>query len=634
MTPESSNTARKILEYLPKSGPSFYIFIAAIIMAFSLGWIFSGNDLSKHDHNLQEQVQTAGPSAWTCSMHPQIKLPDSGKCPICFMDLIPVVNSGDDELRERELKMSKTAVELAKITTTPVIRDFATAEIRLSGKINFDETRLAYIAARVPGRIDKLFVNYTGTTVDENDPMVQLYSPELLSARQELIQAKLAFSKVNSNSSPIFQSTLEATLEAAREKLRLLGLSSNQIEAMDSPDEPTDHINLYAPIGGTVIHMNAKEGVYVKTGTPIYTIADLSTVWVLFDAYETDLVWLNRSQEIEFESLAMPGDKYKGKISFIDPIINDQTRSVKVRVIADNANGKLKPGMFVTGVVKSQLDLKGNIVSSNDKENSSAPLLIPATAPLLTGQRAVVYLQVSDNDKVIFEGREIELGAKAGDYYIVKSGLSEGELVVTNGAFKLDSELQIQARPSMMNPKEDALADQHLKQKQPQDKSDYKNVELQTVKTSQESLTELSPVYENYFEIQMALADDELPGATESYTNLLKSVKAVKISAFEGESHITWMDLSSEIIKYSELGAKAVNIQKAREAFRDLSTSIIDLNKKLGHGGHRSYYLTYCPMAFNNKGAHWLQTVDTVYNSFYGDQMLRCGSIKDTLKPR
>ncbi len=397
----------------------------------------------------------------------------------------------------RHLVLSETARKLAAIQVAPVEKKFVTSQIRMFGKVDYDETRLAYIAARVPGRLDRLYVDYTGITVKKGDHLVYLYSPELLTAQEELIQALRGVENIRKSAIKSIREASLATLEAAREKLRLWGLTPSQIKKIERQKKPSDHITIYAPISGTVIHKNAVEGMYVDTGTRIYTIADLAWVWVKLDAYEADIMWVRYGQEVELMTEAYPGEKFKGRISFIDPILNAKTRTVAVRVNVDNRDGKLKPGMFVRAVVHSKVAKGGKVmdpglagkwispmhpeviknkpgkcdicgmplVRAEDlgyvkAEPKEAPLVVPATAPLITGKRAVVYVQMPDN-KTMFEGREIVLGPRAGDYYLIRAGLKEGELVVVNGNFKIDSAMQIQAKPSMMNPEGGAAAPVH-----------------------------------------------------------------------------------------------------------------------------------------------------------------------------
>lgn len=494
--------------------------MAAVLVgiAFFAGYFFSS--VSQKPRPGSEQAQSASQEVsqqwWTCSMHPQIRQPKPGKCPICFMDLIPVSVSGG-EIEQRQISLSQEAVKLMELETSVVERKFVTAEIRMVGKIDYDETRVKNITAWVPGRIDRLYVDFTGITVSKGDHMVYLYSPQLISAQAELLQAAKAAENIKPDTSELINRSILATLEAAREKLRLLGLTQQQIVDIEKSAQPVDHITIYAPIGGLVIDKNAAEGMYVDTGTIIYTIADLSRLWVRLDAYESDLPWIRYGQEIEFTTQAYPGEIFTGTISFIDPVLNPNTRTVKLRVNVDNPDGKLKPEMFVRAIVRANVAQGGRVMDPQMSGKwicpmhpdivktkpakcdicgmdlvtteslgyvkvdipAEAPLVIPASAPLITGTRAVVYVQVSQTEKPTYQGREVVLGPRAGDYYIVESGLEEGEIVVIYGNFKIDSELQIQAKPSMMNPQGGVMPAGHqhegVQMKRETDLSDVKS---------------------------------------------------------------------------------------------------------------------------------------------------------------
>ena len=428
-------------------------------------------------------------------MHPHIHREGPGQCPICGMDLVPVrqdeKQSTGSKDKSRQLSVSPAQKALMRIETTPVERRFPTASLRLAGKVTYDETNLAYITAWIPGRIDELFVDYTGLSVNKGDHMVQLYSPELYSAQEELLQALRGVSAMSNSGLDSLRAVAEGTVSAARDKLRLWGLTAAQIRRIEKTNKPSEHVTIYSPAAGVVIHKNAQQGMYVETGTRIFTIANLSSVWVQLDAYESDLQWLRYGQQVDFTTEAFPGETFKGRVVFIDPVLNAKTHTVKVRVNVDNSDQRLKPEMFVRAVVAAGLandgklvdeDLTGRWVSPMHPEilrdepgkcpvcgmdlvtteslgftqgggmNMTAPLVIPATAALLTGKRAVVYVEDVDSQWPTYIGREVILGARAGDDYVVVSGLKEGDHVVTSGNFKIDSALQIQAKPSMMNP--------------------------------------------------------------------------------------------------------------------------------------------------------------------------------------
>ncbi len=337
--------------------------VAVAILAFSFGALFFNGEqpvTDLHDHS--QSAKADEPTVWTCSMHPQIKLPKSGKCPICFMDMIPLDTGPGDDVGPRQLRMSETAKSLARIQTTPAEYAFAEAEIRMVGKVTYDETKLSFITAWVPGRLDRLYADFTGITVKKGDHMVSMYSPELLAAQEELLQSISAIEALGRSASSVLKSTADATLMATREKLRLFGLSADQIEAIETNQMPSDHLTINAPIGGIVIHKDAQEGMYVKTGTRIYTIADLTKLWVMFEAYESDLPWLRYGQQVSFTSLSFPGESFEAIISFIDPVVNPKTRTVQVRAVIENKNLKLKPDMFVRGFVKSRIDGTGRVI--------------------------------------------------------------------------------------------------------------------------------------------------------------------------------------------------------------------------------------------------------------------------------
>ena len=461
------------------------VIVAAIAAAFVLG-LTMGRQADQPGPG--EAVTGAGGEHvewWTCSMDPEVRSPKPGRCPKCGMALIPLKRQASDEGGTAELTLSPRAAKLAEVEVAPVERRPATAEVRMVGKVRYDETRLGYVTARVPGRLDRLFVDFTGAAVKQGDATASIYSPELLAAQEELIQAVKAAEDLAGSTVPGVQEMTRNTADAARAKLRLWGLSDEQVREIERSRTAADHVTLNAPISGVVVEKNVLEGAYVETGTRIFTIADLSTVWIVLDAYESDLAWIRYAQPVEFATDALPGEVFTGRIAFIEPVLDDATRTVKVRLNAPNARGRLKPEMFVHAVVRASIDADGSIVSPDlagkwisprhpevikDAPGlcdvcgaplvraetlgyaaagaPGQPLVIPASAPIITGKRAVVYVRTAAGS---YEGREVALGPRAGGYYVVAGGLAEGEQVAVRGNFKIDSALQIQAKPSAMN---------------------------------------------------------------------------------------------------------------------------------------------------------------------------------------
>ncbi|MHC5088699.1 MAG: efflux RND transporter periplasmic adaptor subunit [Planctomycetota bacterium] len=463
------------------------LLVAVGVLFFAGGYLLHG---LRSEPKIADVKAGVAESVWTCSMHPQIREDKPGKCRLCDMDLIPLTPDADDGGGiSGAISFSPEAAKLMEIQTSVVERKALSHQVRLVGKIAQDETRTKTITAWVPGRIDRLFVDYTGITVRPGDHMVELYSPELITAQAEFLQSLKSVEGLD-DSSELVANSIRQTFQAAREKLALLGLTEQQIADIEKAGKPLDRLTIYAPMGGIVIEKMASEGAYVKTGTPIYTIADLSKLWVLLDAYESDLPWIQYGQSVQFSTPSLPGEAFTGRISFISPVLNDRTRSVKVRAVVENPGGKLKPNMLVSAYVETPVTEQGPSIATDlagkwicpmhgeivkdaagmcdicqmdlvaaetlglvKEADNSLPLAVPASAVLITGRaldKAVVYAKVEGADKPTFLGKEVSLGPRAGDYYIVKDGLMEGERVVTHGNFKIDSEMQIQARPSMM----------------------------------------------------------------------------------------------------------------------------------------------------------------------------------------
>jgi Cu(I)/Ag(I) efflux system membrane fusion protein len=661
-----TNLMRAVRSRLGTSGGGLAV-VAAVLVAFVLGFSLRGGDNGSSSSNTADASLEAEEEQWyTCSMHPEVRMPEpDDQCPICFMDLIPVPGSGSVQSAGLPssggggIELSPEAAALIAVETVPVTRRPLTHRVRMVGQVAYDETRLSYLTAYAGGRLDRMYVDYTGVVVREGDHLAEIYSPELLVARQELVEARRAFGRVTTDSSPIARDTARAVLDAARERLRLLGLTPEQIEAAEAGRVPegqnADHVTLYAPSGGVVIEKHAKPGSYVNEGDPLYTIADLSQVWVMLEAYESDLPWLRYGQEVEFTVAGTGDETFTGRIAFIDPTLDPTTRTVDVRVNVENPGGRLRPGVFVRASVLSRIAKAGRVmdpelagkwispmhpevirdepgdcpvcgmdlVRADDwfeslgyepAEAITAPLIVPQSAVLRTGTRGVIYVQVQNDPAPQFEGRTVELGPSGEGFVIVRDGLAEGELVVSRGNFQIDSALQIQAKPSMMNP----APGSDLASEQAGPPREHVGG------PAADAIRELVTAVFAYTE---ALAADDATKAGQTTATIREAFDALQQAEVPAPLDDA-VERVTEAITALNAGA---DIEEHREALDTLSQALIGLLQAAHVEGLGAAYRAYCPMAFGNRGASWLTPEEQVLNPYFGDRMLRCGSIEETL---
>ena len=658
-SPQPTPRSSRIFWTLLAGGVGLLVLTAAVIGAY-LGSTYAAAPSAP--------VADGEAVTWTCSMHPQVDLPKPGKCPICFMDLIPLRKEKEDSHGPRTLTMSPSAMALAEIETMPVERRFVANTVRMVGKVDYDEKRVSHITAWVPGRLDRLYVDFTGVSVREGDHMVYMYSPELVLAQRALLQAWQAYERAPPNARTGF---VADNLKSAEEKLRLWGLFDEQIEEIKQRGTPSDHMTINAPTGGVVVEKNANQGMYVETGSRIYTIADLSQVWIFLAAYESDHPWIRYGQEVEFTTEAFPGEIFRGRIAFIDRVLDETTRTFKVRVNVPNPGLRLKPGMFVRAEVTSRLVSEGQVVDASlagkwispmhpeiikdapgkcdicgmdlvsaeefgfitDAEEATPPLVIPASAPLITGKRAVVYVRLPGEKEPTFEGREVVLGERADDWYVVRHGLAEGEQVVVNGNFKIDADLQIGGQPSMMSPR-GAAPPQHRHgatgemADTPGDKSAGPSAEIPS-----QFRVALSPIYDAYLSAAGALADDDLSAARREVDELLAAIEMVDAAALTAPSRGQWEQLANRLALAGHETAQARDRENARESFAELSESALEMIRAFGHALEEPLEAYHCPMARDNEGAMWLQFGPELRNPYLGRAMLNCGEPRSSFAP-
>lgn len=463
-----------------------WLLIAALVVAAGAGGVFL---LDRPKSGLNSKLAAAH-QQWYCPMHPQVVSDKRGQCPICRMDLVPkpaatpgsaaapgpgattpVAEAGgrkvlywydpmapgskfdkpgkspfmDMELVPRyadeepgvaggaaapPVSLSAAAIRATGVATVPVTRQYLSDEIRAVGTIEADETKLERVAARVSGRIERLYANFTGQPVRRGAPLFDLYSPDLVATQGEYLLALENRRRLSSASPEAIQSA-QSLVEAARDRLRLWGISVDQIRALERASRPDLAVTYRSPVSGTVVQKNVVEGQYVQEGTDLYLLADLSSVWLVAQVYEFELGRLRVGQPVTATVSALPGSELKGKVVFIEPTLERETRTARVRIVLPNPRGDLKPGMFANARLAVAL---------------GPSLSVPKSAVIDTGTRQVVYVETGAG---AFTPREVKLGAAAGDHRVVLDGLREGEKVVAAGNFFVDSQAQLSGGASI-----------------------------------------------------------------------------------------------------------------------------------------------------------------------------------------
>ena len=417
---------RKIQDILQQKPWLGYAFMLAI--GLILGFVFFSNSRKKEAH---QHTEAGKDEVYTCSMHPQIKQDKPGKCPICGMDLTPLKSTSNSKsnMDPNAVMMSEEAIALANIETEVVGTGKTNKEIRLFGKIKPSERSQQAQSAYVNGRVERLYINAIGDVVHKGQTVALIYSPELYTASQELIAAL---------SYPDLQRK-KLVVDAAIEKLKLLNVSQGEINSMIKSGKASPYAAIKANVSGTVISKNVEQGSYVKQGEVLLQIANLGSVWAVFEAYETDLPFIKVGQTVQFTAEGAPGTTFSGRISFVEPVLNAQTRTAGVRVEVSNAKGVFKPEMLISGVITANLN------------KYSEDIVVPKSAVLWTGKRSIVYVKDGSNGHPMFTLREVTLGPTLPDGYIVIEGLADGEEIVTNGVLAIDASAQLDGKPSMMN---------------------------------------------------------------------------------------------------------------------------------------------------------------------------------------
>ena len=572
-----------------------YIGIAVIAGLFAGYLIFGGSTKTSTTNtvnsNISEDHNHSGESVaqmWTCSMHPQILQPEPGDCPICGMDLIPA-ETGADGLALNEIKMTKNAMALANVQTIKVGTTTSDSEniISISGKIKMNEESNAIQASYFDGRIERLNIDYVGQEVKKGQLLATIYAPNLVAAQQELITAAS------------LKETQQELYKAVRNKLQLWKLTERQINSIEDTGKVLENFPIYATVSGTVSEKLASEGDYVKQGLPILKVSNLNSVWAEFDVYENQIAQFKVGQKIKIISNAYPNKVFDASVSFIDPVLNTRTRTVAIRAVLQNNDRLFKPGMFVSGKIESSTT------------SPSGQLSIPATAVMWTGERSLVYIKTNPNEPV-FKMREITLGNRNGDAFTVVSGLENGDEIVTNGTFTVDAAAQLQGKKSMMN--KDKMTTEP-------------EAPVMKITLPQAFQISFKDAIDHYIDMKDAFVE----GNSEQVSALAKSTsQKLKSITKDGLGKMEKAHLTKSIEMLDAIGDNP-DLENQRSLFVILNENFVPLAKNT-KGLSEKLYVQKCPMADNNKGAFWLSNQKEIRNPYYGEQMMSCGSIIDSVQ--
>ena len=515
----------------------------------------------------------ASAQVYQCPMHPWIKSDKAGdKCTICGMALVAATSADTDAPADPNLiTLTPAQQSVIGVATAEVTHGELTRTLRVNGVVDDDETRHRILAARVPGRVEKLFINYLGAEVRAREPLATIFSPEMLTAQRtyvELLRGGEAFAVSNR--------------AAARERLLELGLTEEEIGILEATLEPTAMVTVRAPMSGTVVSRDVYEGQYVKLNDRLFEIGDFSRMWFVFDVYEPDLAWLKVGQTVDISLPSLPGAVLTAPISFIDPNLNEMTRTARARVVIDNTDRHVMHRQTGTGVVHLE---------------SPESLLVPRSAVLQHTGKPVVFVEQKERT---YAAREITLGRIGDTFAEVTSGLQPGDRVVTNGALILDGQAQLAHA---------ATGGAHQHGPTPPQK-----IAVGEAAHTGDAYAALRTLAFSAADAARALANDDLTAYQGELPGLRSALEAYLAAAPR-----------SPLAEFKSSLTDGPDLRGARRAFEPFSTALADLarNEHLHH--REALHVFQCPMTPVLGTGRWLSRDDLLRNPFFGEMMLECG---------
>lgn len=510
---------------------------------------------------------------YRCPMHPAVQSDHPGKCTICGMNLVEVsLNAQPSTLDSSAptIALSASQVTTIGVATTRVSRQPLARTLRVTGRIDDDDTRHRILAARVPGRVEKLFVLYPGQVVEASAPLATIYSTDVLTAQRVFVE------RLKSG-----EAAPAAERSAARERLLELGLTAPDITELERTLQPTALLTVRAPMSGTVVAKKVYEGQYVQTSDDLFEIGDFSKMWFVFDAYEQDMPWLRVGQTVDITTRAFPGEVITAPIDFIDPNFNETTRTTKVRVVIPNPH---------SGLNGESHTLQHRVLAEGHVEvDASTVLAAPRSAVLDSGTGPVAYVDLGDNR---YEQRKLRLGRRGDSLVEILSGLDDGDRVVTNGALLLDAQAQLAREASTHTHSSAGLRPATEQLAAPAGRTD----------AGATSASPLSTLAAAAIDAADALASDDYARYEKNFSSFAAATQAYPA------------------LPKLELGT---DLKAARRSFEPWSTAVADLLKP--QRAQLGLKIFQCPMSPVSHTGRWVQRGEPLKNPFFGSSMANCG---------
>ena len=623
------------------------LLIVLLGIAQRVGWLkTAGETQSSSSVGSAEAVHT-------CPMHPQIRQPGLGDCPICGMPLVPATAGGAD-LDEFAVSIEPAQRRLANIKTVTVTEQPVSRQLQTIGSIEIDESRQATISSYIDGRLEKIYADYTGVEVQEGDHLAVVYSPQLYSAQIEYLEAKKTLESFSDSALASIREAQEKLADNSRQRLLELGMTADQLRELDTTEAAKSRLTIYAPMGGTVIEKLAEEGKYIEAGEPIYRIADLSMVWLMLELFPEDASRIRFGQQVQARLSSNPNEVLTGRVAFIAPNVDPSSRTVGVRVEFTNDQRELRPGDYAEATITIPIGPEGEIYDQDLAGKWISPMhpqiirdqpgpcpvcgmqlvpttrygyaatpvdqpvsvTIPRSALLLAGQNSVAYVETEAGR---FELRVVKIGPFLKNNVVILEGIEPGEQVATSGNFLIDSQMQLAGKPSLIDPTRYVRKFRNVP-------LEFDSIDISVI--GGKSGEQLEELYSRYFEIRTAFAADEKP-VEESSLSLHEL--STQLTSSEDVTDQAKEQLS--IVTENAEHLHHLPLEEARMQFKPISHAILELATQIrGKGNERVFRHFFCPMVKEGEG-DWLQFEERISNPYYGSQMLRCGELIRTLPP-